>query len=119
RPETYQQMRERFQEGRFSGLVTVTGGADVTKGGLNFFDESFCLTRVVEKPSAAQLEDLRREGLLRDGQTVWYNAGVYIFQPVLFDFTAKLGKSPRGEYELTDAVNAMVTAGHRIAGVPI
>ena len=119
KPETYQQMRRRFEEGRFSALVTVTGGQDVTKGGLNFFDESFCLARLVEKPSAAQLAELRGEGLLRPGDTVWYNAGIYIFQPLLFDFTAKLQKSPRGEYELTDAINSMVAEGHRIAGMPI
>ena len=112
-------MVRRFSEGNFSGLVTVTAGEDVTKGGINFFDDSFCLTRIVEKPAVTQLEELRREGFLRAGQPVWYNAGIYIFQPVLFEFTARLQKSPRGEYELTDAVNALVAAGHRIAGMPI
>jgi len=119
KPETYQQMLRRFQEGHFSGLVTVTGSEDVAKGGLNFFDDAFCLTRLVEKPSRAQLDELRREGLLQEGQTVWYNAGIYIFQPTLFEFTARLQKSPRGEYELTDALNAMVGSGHRIAGMSI
>jgi len=119
KPETYQQMLRRWREGKFSGLVTVTASEDVTKGGLNFFDEAFCLTRLVEKPSAAQLDELRRQGLLKSGQSVWYNAGIYIFEPVLFDFTAKLQKSPRDEYELTDALNALVAAGHLIAGMPI
>ena len=119
KPEIYGQMLRRFDEGEFSGVVTVTAGQDVTKGGLNFFDENFCLTRLVEKPSASQLEQLRQEGLLAPGQSVWYNAGIYIFRPVLFEFTAKLQKSPRGEYELTDALNGMVAAGHRVAGMPI
>jgi len=119
KPETYPQMVRRFGEGDFAGLVTVTGSADVTKGGLNFFDEDFCLTRLVEKPSAAQVEELRREGWLKPGQTAWYNAGIYVFRPELFEFTAKLEKSPRGEYELTDALNAMVAAGRRVAGMQI
>jgi len=119
KPQTYSQMLRRFQEGEFSGLVTVTPGEDVTKGGINFFDESFCLTKVVEKPSTAQLEQLRSEGLLRAGQPIWYNAGIYIFKPILFEFTARLQKSPRGEYELTDAINALAAAGHRLAGMPI
>jgi len=38
---------------------------------------------------------------------------------VVFGFTAALQKSPRGEYELTDAINAMVKTGHRIAGMQI
>ena len=119
KPETYQQMLKRFGEGRFSGLLTVTAGEDVTKGGLNFFDDQFCLKRLVEKPNAAQLDQLRAEGWLQPGQPVWYNAGIYVFRAVLFDFTAKLHKSPRGEYELTDAISAMAAAGHRIAGLEI
>ena len=119
KPETYQRMLNRFSEDKFSGLLTVTVGEDVTKGGLSFFDENFCLKRLIEKPSPAQLEQLRLEGWLKAGQPVWYNAGIYIFRPLLFDFTARLHKSPRGEYELTDAISAMVAAGHRIAGLEI
>ena len=118
-PGTYQRMLDRFGEDKFSGLLTVTVGEDVTKGGLNFFDENFCLKRLIEKPSPAQLEQLRSEGWLKPAQPVWYNAGIYIFRPLLFDFTARLHKSPRGEYELTDAISAMVAAGHGIAGLEI
>ena len=48
-----------------------------------------------------------------------YHAGIYIFRPIVFEFTAALQKSPRGEYELTDAINAMVKSSHRIAGMQI
>jgi len=119
RPETYQQMLQRFAKGDFSGLLTVTVGEDVSKGGLNFFDDHFCLKRLIEKPGPAQLEQLRAEGWLKPGQPVWYNAGIYLFRPVLFEFTARLQKSPRGEYELTDAICGMVAAGHWIAGLEI
>jgi len=112
-------MIERFKEGNFAGVITVTGSEDVSTGGLNFFDDEFCLTRLVEKPTAAELAHMQKEGLLRAGQTVWYNAGIYIFRPVIFEFTEKLEKSPRGEYELTDAVNRMAAAGHKIAGMQI
>ena len=119
KPETYGRMVERFGEAAFSGLVTVTGSEDVTQGGLNFFDEDFCLTRLVEKPTPEQIQALREEGMLKPGDTAWYNAGIYIFQPMLFEFTARLKKSPRGEYELTDAINGLVGAGHRVAGLKI
>ena len=119
KPETYQQMLARFGGGKFTGLITVTGSEDVTKGGLIFFDDDFCLTRLVEKPDAVQVAELRRDGWLKPGQTAWYNAGIYIFQPVVFEFTARLQKSPRGEYELTDAINALVSAGQTIAGMQI
>lgn len=119
KPETYAQMIQRFGEGDFSGVVTVTRGEDVTKGGLNFFDEKFCLSRLVEKPSAEQLEELRRTGWLKPGAPAWYNAGIYIFKPSLFEFTARLEKSPRGEYELTDAIIALLAMKHVLAGLEI
>ena len=119
KPETYQQMVARWSEGDFSGLLTVTEGEDVTQGGLNFFDDRFCLTRLVEKPSAAQLDELRATGWLKPGAPVWYNAGIYLFLPALFYFTSLLQKSPRNEYELTDAISAMVSSGRTVAGLKI
>jgi UDP-N-acetylglucosamine diphosphorylase / glucose-1-phosphate thymidylyltransferase / UDP-N-acetylgalactosamine diphosphorylase / glucosamine-1-phosphate N-acetyltransferase / galactosamine-1-phosphate N-acetyltransferase len=119
KPETYQQMVHRYNEEHFSGVITVTGSEDVTKGGLVFFDDKFCLKRLVEKPDAAQVEELRRGGWLKPGEPAWYNAGIYIFRPSLFEFTARLEKSPRGEYELTDALSALVASKHVIAGMKI
>lgn len=118
-PETYPRMIQRFGEGDFAGIITVTRGEDVTRGGLNFFDEQFCLKRLLEKPSAEQMEQLRQDGWLQPGAPAWYNAGIYIFRPLLFAFTARLQKSRRGEYELTDAISAMVAAGHKLAGLEI
>jgi UDP-N-acetylglucosamine diphosphorylase / glucose-1-phosphate thymidylyltransferase / UDP-N-acetylgalactosamine diphosphorylase / glucosamine-1-phosphate N-acetyltransferase / galactosamine-1-phosphate N-acetyltransferase len=119
RPETYPRMLARFAEADFSGLLSVTRGQDVTKGAIDFFDEQFCLRRLLEKPSPPQLEQLRQEGWIKPGDPVWYNAGIYMFKPVVFDFTSRLQKSPRGEYELTDAISEMVDKGHRIAGLEI
>ena len=119
KPATYVRMSERFAGGDFGGVVTVTGSEDVTKGGLVFFDGDFCLSHLVEKPTPAQIADLMRDGWLKVGDTAWYNAGIYIFRPGVFEFTARLQKSPRGEYELTDALTAMIAAGQRIAGLQI
>lgn len=119
RPDTYRRMLERWRSGNFSGLITVTAGEDVTKGGLNFFNDRFELIRLVEKPSPAQVEALRADGWLKPGQPAWYNAGIYLFRPSVYDFTARLQKSPRGEYELTDAIIAMIESGNTIAGLQI
>jgi dTDP-glucose pyrophosphorylase len=120
RPDTYVRTVARHREGGFSGVLTVTEGEDVTKGGLFFFDdERFVLTRLVEKPTPAQLEELRSTGWIRPGRPVWYNAGIYVFRPSLFRYTARLEKSPRGEYELTDALAAMLADGHALAGLKI
>ncbi|PWU12600.1 MAG: nucleotidyl transferase [Verrucomicrobia bacterium] len=117
--ETYRNMVRRFVEAQSAGVITVTRGEDVTKGGLNFFDNNFCLQKLVEKPTPAQLDQLRREGWLKPNEPVWYNAGIYIFTPALFEFTGKLQKSPRGEYELTDAIIGLVAAEHKLAGLEI
>ena len=77
KPETYRQMLARWEGGNLSGLVTVTGSEDVTKGGLFFFDGEFFLQHLVEKPSAAQLDELRAAGRLKTGEPAWYNAGSY------------------------------------------
>ena len=116
---TYQRMIDRFAQGTFSGLITVTPGEDVTKGGIVFIDDHGCMVRMVEKPNPQQLQTFRDQGWLKAGAPIWYNAGLYIFQPALFEFTAKLKPSARGEYELPDALNAMIEAGQRVATVEI
>ena len=70
-------------------------------------------------PTAEQLDQLRAAGRLKEGETAWYNAGIYIFNSTLFDHTARLEKSPRGEYELTDALTSMLEAEESIAGLEI
>ena len=117
--DTYRQMLVRWDEGEFSGLVTVTGSEDVTKGGLFFFDQEFRLQHLVEKPSVDQLANLRASGLLKQGELGWYNAGIYCFNPLVFEYTAQLNKSSRGEYELTDALEAMLSEQHILAGMAI
>ena len=119
KPETYAQMLERWRAGDLAGLVTVTGSEDVTKGGLFFFDEAFLLKHLVEKPSSEELDALHADGWLKDGEPAWYNAGIYIFTPSIFEHTARLEKSPRGEYELTDALSTLLSAGAAVAGVEI
>lgn len=119
KPETYQQMLNRFAEEAFSGVLTVTRGEDVTKGGINFFDESFCLKRLIEKPSPEMVSELRTTGWLRDGDPAWYNAGVYLFRSIVFEHIARLQPTKRNEYELTDAVSTLVEAGEKIAGLEI
>jgi len=44
------------------------------------------------------------------------NAGLYLLTPEVFDAISRTGKSPRGEYELTDSFMLMMEAGHNIAG---
>ena len=80
---------------------------EIAKGGAIFIDEQSTVTDVREKPSPGE------------PTSPWYNAGVYTFRPSIFEHTARLEKSPRGEYELTDAISALLQAGHKLAGLEI
>ncbi len=62
-----------------------------------------------------ELVDLREKSEPGDATSSWYNAGLYAFRPSIFEFTAKLKPSPRGEYELTDAIRELAQIGQESA----
>lgn len=80
------------------GKLTVKIDQDVRKGGAVFI-ENGRVTDLIEKPEEGQ------------PTSPYYNAGIYAFSARIFDYTAKLELSPRGEYELTDAIAAQVKDG--------
>ncbi len=43
------------------------------------------------------------------------NAGLYLLTPEIYKAISRTGKSPRGEYELTDSLMLMIEAGREIA----
>ena len=59
------------------------------------------LEKIIEKPSSYIESNL-------------INAGVYKFSEDIFYYLEKIKKSPRGEYELTDAINLMVQDGIKV-----
>ncbi|MGH8099874.1 MAG: sugar phosphate nucleotidyltransferase, partial [Chthoniobacterales bacterium] len=48
-----------------------------------------------------------------------YNAGLYAFRPSIFEFTAKLKPSVRGEYELTDAIRDLAQSGKTVKAIEL
>jgi len=88
-------------------IISVTRGEDVTKGGAVFLNEEM------------ELVDLREKSKPGEPTSPWYNAGIYTFRPSIFDFTAKLKPSRRGEYELTDAIRALAQSGKKVKALEI
>ena len=81
------------------GIVTVKNNeGEMAKGGCVVVNDCFELIDLIEKPAGP-------------APSPWYNAGVYTFRPSIFDFTARLKLSPRGEYELTDAIRDLARSG--------
>lgn len=85
--------------GQAEAILSVRKNEDVSKGGAVFVNERFELIDLREKPKPGE------------PTSPWYNAGVYTFRPSIFEFTRRLEKSPRGEYELTDAIRALARSG--------
>jgi len=88
-------------------IVSVTRGEDVSKGGAVFVNERMELIDLREKPKPGELT------------SPWYNAGLYAFRPSIFEFTAKLKPSPRGEYELTDAIRELAQSGRKVGALEL
>ena len=87
-------------------MLTVTRGEDVSKGGAVFLNDEMDLVDIREKSD--------RWSDLSQGAMPFYNAGLYAFRPSIFDFTQKLKPSPRGEYELTDAIRDLAQSGKKV-----
>jgi len=88
-------------------IITATRGEDVSKGGAVFLNERM------------ELVDLREKSPPGEPTSPWYNAGIYAFRPSIFEFTAKLQPSPRGEYELTDAIRELAQSGKKVKAIEL
>jgi UDP-N-acetylglucosamine diphosphorylase / glucose-1-phosphate thymidylyltransferase / UDP-N-acetylgalactosamine diphosphorylase / glucosamine-1-phosphate N-acetyltransferase / galactosamine-1-phosphate N-acetyltransferase len=70
--------------------------------GAAIYEENGVVRSIIEKPPKGT------------STTHWNSAGLYTFEPELFDYLDRLDTSPRGEYELTSAVAAMIADGRRM-----
>ena len=104
-PENYKRIVD-LDDG-VEALISVTRGEDVSKGGAVFLNDDF------------ELVDLREKAKPGEATSPWYNAGLYAFRPSIFGFTAKLKPSPRGEYELTDAIRELAQANKRVKALEL
>lgn len=101
RPENYGVIHNSLSE-EAEAVMAVSEVEDVSKLGAVLRDADGWMTEIVEKPEPGTVD------------TRWVNAGVYVFRSHLFEDTAKLELSPRGEYELTDALKAITSSGRKI-----
>lgn len=101
-PEDYSGIAARLEsEGGASAAVGVKWVEDPWRGAA-VYEESGRVTRIVEKPPPGT------------SGTHWNSAGLYTFRPEVFEELARVERSPRGEYELTSAVEALLAGGRRL-----
>jgi NDP-sugar pyrophosphorylase family protein len=106
-PTDYKLLVEAFVE---DGVVAVKKVKDeeLAKGGAVVLNQEGFMIDLVEKAGVGEVP-----------KNAYYNAGIYLLTPQIFAYTAKLEKSPRDEYEFTDALKALVKAGARLRGVTL
>jgi len=104
-PENYRRIRDALDDAE--AVISVKRSDDVSQGGAVFVNGKFELTDLREKPKPGE------------PTSPWYNAGVYAFRSSIFDHIAKLQPSPRGEYELTDAIRNLALSGRKVQAIEI
>jgi dTDP-glucose pyrophosphorylase len=80
---------------------------DPWRGAAVYVDAAWRVTRLEEKPSRGT------------STTRWNNAGIFTFRRSIFRYAAELSASPRGEYELPQAIAGMIEDGCYVRAVPI
>jgi dTDP-glucose pyrophosphorylase len=88
-------------------IISVKRDEDVSKGGAVFLNQQMELVDLREKPKPGE------------PTSPWYNAGLYAFRSSIFEFTARLNPSPRGEYELTDAIRELAQSGKKVKALEL
>ncbi len=87
--------------------LAVNDVEDPHNGAAVYVDERSIVTRLVEKPAPGT------------STTRWNNAGLCVLVPTIWDFIERLELSPRGEYELPEAIANFVADGNSMVAVPI
>jgi UDP-N-acetylglucosamine diphosphorylase / glucose-1-phosphate thymidylyltransferase / UDP-N-acetylgalactosamine diphosphorylase / glucosamine-1-phosphate N-acetyltransferase / galactosamine-1-phosphate N-acetyltransferase len=94
-PENYSGMIDFYFKHKCDALLGLNTVDDPFKGAAVYIDNENNIVKMVEKPP------------IGTSTTNLNNSGIMILYPEIFDYTAKLKLSPRGEYELTDVFNML------------
>jgi UDP-N-acetylglucosamine diphosphorylase / glucose-1-phosphate thymidylyltransferase / UDP-N-acetylgalactosamine diphosphorylase / glucosamine-1-phosphate N-acetyltransferase / galactosamine-1-phosphate N-acetyltransferase len=97
-----------YLNGKFAkdGVIALKAGEDLSKGGAVVLDTEDWMIDLIEKST-------------NPPRNSYYNAGIYILTPAIFEYTRALEKSPRGEYEFTDALKHCIQKGGKLRGVQL
>lgn len=103
----YGALRQRFESAPCDAVLCVNPTDDPWRGAAVTVEDDGRVSSLVEKPP---------QGTARTG---WNNAGIFVFTKLIFDYAERLSPSERGEYELPQAVAAMIADGLTVRAHPI
>jgi len=105
--ENYPRFIQAAREQPYDLLLSINRVRDPWRGGAVYIDTDMRVERLVEKPGPGT------------STTHWNNAGLFAATPRIFDYIAKLKPSPRGEFELPEAIAMMITDDCEVRAVDV
>lgn len=101
-PTNYPRLIERFRATGADLVLALNRVDDPYRGAAVYVTPDGRVERIVEKPPQGT------------SSTPWLNAGIAVASPILLDYVARVPLSPRGEYEIPDALSAMIADGRHV-----
>ena len=106
-PAEYRQAVQTVSSNSQVTAAVAVKAVDDPWQGAAVYETAGRITRIVEKPPRGT------------STTHWNSAGFYVFRLTVFRYLAEVTRSPRGEYELTSALDAMLADGLDLRISPI
>lgn len=100
--EEYAAMRAAFDANPDTEALLAAKYVDDPWQGAAIYETGGVVSRIVEKPPRGS------------SSTHWNSAGAYLFRATIFEVLAAIPRSPRGEYEITAAIEWLLEAGRRV-----
>ncbi len=106
-PHNYQRLVDDYRNDP-STIIMVNPVDDPYKGSAVYFDEETGkISRMIEKPPKGT------------STSKWNQAGISLFEPDVFDYLDRIDLSPRGEYEIVDAIQLMISEHRPVRALPL
>ncbi|MFX0035787.1 MAG: bifunctional sugar-1-phosphate nucleotidylyltransferase/acetyltransferase [Candidatus Hermodarchaeota archaeon] len=95
-PKIFKEVLEKFNNAKIEGLISLLEVNNPQEFGVISLNSDGYVERITEKP----IPELNLGNLV--------NAGIYIFDPLIFKAIERTKKSIRGEYEFTDSMQILI-----------
>jgi len=95
-PEIFKHIHQKYKESNYDGLITLMKVDNPQNYGIIALNSNNLVEKIIEKPTPDQ-----NAGNLA-------NAGIFIFNQLIFEAIEKTQKSIRNEYEFTDSMQILI-----------
>ncbi len=106
--ENYQRIVDDYERDPVAAVVGVNEIDDPSAGAAVYFDEdTLRVSEIVEKPPKGT------------SSSNWNNSGLFVFDTSIYDCVDRIELSPRGEYELPDAIRLSIELGDLVRAMKL